>query len=287
MLRYLRAGRRTPDFVSYAPSKRLNWEFYAVVEGECAPVFKLGERPTLLKSTLWVMSPGLSYGWTGPEGGWGRILFHFGFIPDALQKNIREGQYLQKSIDAEDILTLQRLVGEVEPLLLNPNDLSELVFHRALIDLTLIALKDLPIKKTLSLEDVAYQRVESALSWYLENMREAPTMDAVAAAVSVSSSHLRRHFHEVKHCSPNVFFQKARMERSCKLLSGTTNTLDQIARECGYRNPSDFCRAFQKFFGTTPHTWRRRITPKHPFDEGSQIKNFNTGDKRQNGFFEE
>jgi AraC-like DNA-binding protein len=286
MLRYTRAGTRTPDFVSATPSKRLNWEFYAVVNGECAPVFNLSERPTLHKSTLWIMPPGLSYGWTGPSTGWERILFHFGFIPDTLKAHIGDGNYLQKRLDADDIATIRLLVQQVDPYVLNPNELSNLIFHRTLIDLSLIALKDLPIKKILSLDDVAYQRVEAASSWYIENMRDAHTIDAVAAAVNVSASHLRRHFHQIKHCSPNVYFQKLRMERACKMLSKTTETLDQIARECGYRNSSDFCRAFQKFFNTTPHTWRRRITPKQPFAEGTTIKDFNPGDKRQNGFFE-
>jgi AraC family transcriptional regulator len=287
MLRYTRSGPRTPDFVSSTPSKRLNWEFYAVVDGECSPVFSLSERPVMHESTLWVMPPGLSYGWTGPGHGWERILFHYGFIPDTLKAHIGEGNYLQKRLDIEDINTIRRLVREVEPYVLSPNELSNLIFHRALIDLSLIALKDLPIKKILSLDDVAYQRVEAALSWYMENMRQSPTMDAVAAAVNVSSSHLRRHFHQVKHCSPNVFFQKLRMEKACKMLNKTTETLDQIARECGYRNSSDFCRAFQKFFRTTPHTWRKRITPKQPFAPGSRIEHFNPGDKRQNGYFED
>lgn len=287
MLRYTRSGPRTPDYVTATPSKRLNWEFYALVEGECAPVFNQGESPVLRKRTLWVMPPGLIYGWTGPEKGWKRILFHYGFIPDTLKARIGQGSYLEKSLNDEEIQTIDRLSKETEPYVLNPNELSNLIFHRALIDLALIALKDLPIKHFMALDDVAYQRVEAALSWYMDNMGDAPTMEAVASAVNVSPSHLRRHFHTVKHCSPNAFFQKLRMEKATKLLNRTTDTLDQIARQCGFRNSSDFCRAFQKFFQTTPNTWRKGITPKNAFSEGQAIDGFHPGDKRQDAFFEQ
>jgi AraC family transcriptional regulator len=287
MLRYTRSGKRTPDYVSSTPSTRLNWEFYAVLDGECAPIFSTGERPIHQSSTLWILPPGLRYGWTGPKSGWERSLFHYGFIPDTLKARIGHQNYLQKKLSHEDLSTIRQISAEVEPYVLNPNELSNLIFHKALINLSLIALRDLPIKEILSLDDIAYKRVEAALSWYIENMRKAPTMDAVASAVNISTSHLRRHFHKVKHCSPNNFFQKLRMERACKMLNRTTDTLDQIARECGYRNSSDFCRAFQKFFQTTPHTWRKNITPKHPFGEEIEIANYDPGDKRQNGYFKD
>lgn len=285
MLRYIRSGKRIPDLVTSTPTKRLNWEFYAVLDGQCAPVFNIGDSPKFHSTTLWILPPGLTYGWKGPGQGWERILFHFGFIPDTLKAHIRGNNYLQKRLSPEDIATIRHIAREAESHVLSPNELSSLIFHRALIDLSLIALRDMPIKEVLSLDDVAYQRVEAAMSWYMEHMRNAPTLDAVATAVNVSTSHLRRHFHQIKHSSPIKCFQKVRMERACKMLNRTTETLDQIARECGYRNSSDFCRAFQKFFNTTPHTWRKKITPKHFFGEESPIVDFDPGDKRQNGYF--
>jgi AraC family transcriptional regulator len=284
MLRYTRSGKKHPDFTTSAPSNRLNWEFYAVVDGECAPVFDNGETPQLQSSTLWILPPNLSYGWTGKRSGWERILFHFGFIPDTLNAQIPDGQYFQKKITTEDILAIRELANETEKYVLEPNELSNLVFHRALIDLSLIALKDLPLHNIVSLDDIAYQRVQDATSWYISNMSKAPTIEAVSSAINISTSHLRRHFHKVKHCSPNIYFQKMRMERACKLLNKTTDTLDQIARSCGFPNSSDFCRAFRKFFQTTPHTWRKRINPKQPFS-GLEIANYDPGDKRQNGYF--
>lgn len=285
MLRYTRSGKKTPDFVTSTPSKRLNWEFYAVVDGQCAPVFDLKDNPVLQSETLWVMPPNLSYGWTGRKCGWERVLFHFGFIPDTLKAHIPEGKYLQIRLREADIHRIHALYKEVDQHILHPNELSNLIFHRALIELSLIALQDMPVKNILSLDDIAYQRVEDAISWYLQNMNKAPTIDAVSQAINISTSHLRRHFHQVKHCSPNVYFQKLRMEKACKLLNKTSDTLDQIARSCGFPNSSDFCRFFRKYFRTTPHTWRKRINPKKPFRDGCEIANFDPGDKRQNGYF--
>ncbi len=285
MLRYTRSGPKILDIPTSTPSKRLNWEFYAVVDGYCAPLFDMDENPQLQTRTLWVLSPDLTYGWTGERAGWERILFHFGFIPETLKEQIPGTGYREVRLNDSDIERIRAIHAEVNEQILNPNELSNLIFHRALIDLSLIALKEVPVKPILSLDDIAYQRVEEAVSWYVENMHKAPTIDAVSQAVNISTSHLRRHFHETKHCSPNAYFQRLRMERACKMLSKTTETLDQIARRCGFPNSSDFCRFFRKNTRTTPHTWRKRINPKKVFREGLEIADFNPGDKRQNAFF--
>lgn len=286
MLRYSRSGHVTRNFITNKiPTKRLNWEFYAVVNGRCAPTYQLGDRPTFKERTLWIMSPAMNYGWTGEDAGWERILFHFAFIPDTLRTQIDQAGKLEVQLSEGDIEAIRRIEKDVREHMLNPNQLSNLVFHRALIELSLVALRDRPLESTTTLEDVAYQRVEDAIGWYLENMRKAPTIEAVASAVNISTSHLRRHFHQIKHCSPNDYFQRLRMERACKLLNQTTDTLDEIARRCGFPNSSDFCRSFKKAFSTTPHTWRRRITTKNPFTNGIQIANFDPGDRRQDGHF--
>lgn len=286
MLRYSRSGHVTRNFLTNSiPTKRLNWEFYAVIKGKCAPTHSLGEKPQLRERTLWIMSPATNYGWTGEDAGWERILFHFAFIPDTLRSQIDPNGRLEVPLSDEDVETLSRIEKEVQEHMLNPNQLSNLIFHRALINLSLIALRDRPMETIATLEDVAYQRVEDAIGWYLENMRKAPTIETVASAVNISTSHLRRHFHQIKHCSPNDYFQRLRMERACKLLNQTTDTLDEIARRCGFPNSSDFCRAFKRTFATTPHTWRRRITAKNPFINGIKISNFDPGDRRQDGHF--
>lgn len=286
MLRYSRSGWLTPDSVTRRiPSRRLNWEFYAVLEGQCAPTFTLRDKPTLKENWLWLMSPSLNYGWTGSSNGWNRTLFHFAFIPDSLSAKLPESGMIGVPLTEEDKNVIVRLENSVQREMLEPTEISNLIFHRALIDLSLIVLQACPVKRITTLEDLAYQRVERAVAWYHDNMKAAPTIEAVAAAINISTSHLRRHFHQVKHCSPNEHFQKLRMERACKLLNQTTDTLDSIARSCGFPNSSDFCRAFKRAFATTPHTWRRRITTKNPFMKGAKISNYYPGDRRQDGHF--
>lgn len=267
MLRYFQFGMRPNSPTTAKPSTRLNWEFYVVLTGECAPVFDQFKKQDLKSHTLWIIPPTLSYGWAGSPDGWERILFHFSFIPDTLRSYIPEGSFIEIALSDAELDTIRQLARQVEPYIASPNELSNLMFHRTLIDLSLIVLKKIPVKKVDCLDDIRFERVERAISWYNDNMQKAPTIEAVAAAVSISASHLRRHFQQIKCISPNKHFQKMRMVRASKLLSKSTETLDQVSRACGYPNSSDFCRAFRKHFGSTPHIWRTRIIPKEPFRE--------------------
>src|SRR3989442_11645 len=51
---------------------RTNWEFYAVIDGRCGPIFHDGERPTVVEKTLWVFAPECSHAWADD----GRGKFH-------------------------------------------------------------------------------------------------------------------------------------------------------------------------------------------------------------------
>lgn len=237
---------------------RINWEFYIVTRGQCAPVFDEVEHPVLSRKTLWVLPPGLVCGWTGNRTGWDHLALHFGCIPDVLKSRFAERRYLKVSLNDEDIDSVKSIFRSVDSEIYRSSGLSDLVFHRALIDLTFVALKTEPTKKTVGLEDVAYQRVANAIGWYSEHMHECPGVDEVAAKTNISSCHLRRHFHLVKNCSPNSYFLRFRMERACRLLIETTDTLEQIASTCGFSSASEFCRLFRKSFKTTPHNWRMR-----------------------------
>ena len=79
---------------------RVNWEFFAVVSGQCAPVLPKQENALLKANTLWVFAPGSAHGWTGNEKHRAYITaFHFGVVPPQLEAAVLAQGHLVLPLD--------------------------------------------------------------------------------------------------------------------------------------------------------------------------------------------
>src|SRR4051812_7823541 len=79
MLRYLGVGPRQFGLYPLKPLARINWKFFAVVKGRCAPLSSANQHPPLAAQTLWVTAPGSSHTWAGDGERLVHVaVFHFG-----------------------------------------------------------------------------------------------------------------------------------------------------------------------------------------------------------------
>jgi AraC family transcriptional regulator len=124
-----------------------------------------------------------------------------------------------------------------------------------------------------ALPDLANFKVESAISWYSENLARSPTVKQVADIVHVSTSHLRRLFWQVRRTSPKTAFQRLRLTKAQELMSRTALTLEEVARHCGYTSASHFCREHRAVHHFTPTHWRTKLIDRFnkPFPPGVVI----------------
>lgn len=101
--------------------------------------------------------------------------------------------------------------------------------------------------------------VSARVSRILESSREGrlPGLDAVAERLSVSPRTLRRQL-----AAEGVRFQelqeRLRHRRALELLRRRELSIDDVADALGYSDPSNFGRAFRKWEGVAPGTWRRQ-----------------------------
>ncbi|MEM7445855.1 MAG: AraC family transcriptional regulator [Pseudomonadota bacterium] len=58
--------------------------------------------------------------------------------------------------------------------------------------------------------------------------------------------------------SPSAYINRLRMEHAARLLSGSDDSITNIALDCGLENLSHFYRMFRDRFGTTPRAYRLR-----------------------------
>jgi len=259
MLRYFANGRirwKEPARCN----TRTNWEFYAVIEGRCAPVFHDGEKPAPQEKTLWIFAPDCSHAWVdNGRSRFHRIVLHFGSVPYPLDAVVREKGWIAKSLSDAEIARLLAIAAELEPHFLRPNLLSPLHFQGRLMDLATMALAGNAASQPPALPELANFKVESALSWFAEHLAAHPSVKEVADAIHVSPSHLRRLFWQIRRTSPKAAFQRLRLDRAQELMGRSALTLEEVARHCGYVSASHLCREYKAVNHFTPTHWRKRL----------------------------
>jgi AraC family transcriptional regulator, dual regulator of chb operon len=71
-------------------------------------------------------------------------------------------------------------------------------------------------------------------------------------------AHVSRTMQKHLHQTPSGFINAIRMEHAARLLTGTSDNLPEIARDCGIANLAHFHRVFRLHFAMTPAQFRRR-----------------------------
>jgi len=267
MLRYIAFGHR--DFRDNGPlpdrfAKRLNWEFFAVLDGTIRPQYEDGAESSFRRKTLWLTHPKYRYRWQSKLEPCLRCVFQFSDIPLLLAKKFEEAdlRHLAISLDDTELREIAELHREVEPHYFNPHELSYLAIQKVLFALCLLIARDMEVKTAPGLHRRVGDRVHAAESYFVNHLQKRPTVEEVANAVHVSPSQLRRYFKETYGKSPNSVFRAHRMQEVTRLLTETDKTLEDIAHSTGFSNMVDFHRSFKAAYESTPDQWRHEAGRK-------------------------
>jgi transcriptional regulator GlxA family with amidase domain len=82
---------------------------------------------------------------------------------------------------------------------------------------------------------------------------------AMASAAAMSSRHFSRVFAAEVGEAPGRFVERVRTEAARRELETTEDTLDVIARRCGFGTAETLRRVFQRRIGVAPDSYRRRF----------------------------
>ena len=90
-----------------------------------------------------------------------------------------------------------------------------------------------------------------------ENFNKAITLDTIASAFGYSRSYFSRLFKVV--CGMNFFDYLSifRLKKSTALLQSSDLTIESVAISCGYSCLRSYNRAFHKYFGQSPGSYRK------------------------------
>jgi AraC family transcriptional regulator len=265
MLRYLGYGYRHFGQKPLSPHTRINWEFYAVLEGRCALWPAGGPKPgadSLEENTLWIFPPEHAHGWTGERKHCRVLVLHYGSVAATLAQKARLHGFLKHKMSAAEARRVEAIAQELQPHYSDPIETSPLHAQKAQVELALMVMEG-NASRLPTHAGLARRKMEHVVSYFEEHLREGPTVAQAARAAAISPGHLRRLFKDAGRESPRMALRRVAMEHAISLLAGTDITLDAVAEQCGFSGASEFSRAFKRHFKVPPAVWRAGVLPPY------------------------
>jgi AraC-like DNA-binding protein len=132
--------------------------------------------------------------------------------------------------------------------------LSEMLF----IDAVRQYLAELPEGSSGWLAGVGDRFVGRALALMHADPAEAWTVAELGRQVGLSRSAFHARFAGMVGQTPMQYLSSWRMQAGAALLRDTPATIAAVAQDVGYESEASFSRAFKRFVGQSPSTWRAR-----------------------------
>ncbi|HEY0079571.1 MAG TPA: AraC family transcriptional regulator [Pyrinomonadaceae bacterium] len=91
---------------------------------------------------------------------------------------------------------------------------------------------------------------------------ESLSLDDIAKAVGVHSTHLSRVFRRQFGCTVGEYVRQLRIEHASRQLSTSDIPLHEIAASAGFSDQSHFARTFKRYMQISPNQYRRIARPR-------------------------
>ena len=100
------------------------------------------------------------------------------------------------------------------------------------------------------------ERLLKVIDYVKENVGKVIEIETLANMVCLTKSHLERLFREKLGTSPLQFILRKKIQSAQRLLMTTNYSVNVIAHEVGFDDPSYFIRIFRQKIGFTPQDYR-------------------------------
>jgi AraC-like DNA-binding protein len=134
---------------------------------------------------------------------------------------------------------------------------SEILF----IEVVRYHLSTLPSETTGWLAGLRDEVVGRSLSVLHDRPAEPWSLEDLAREVGISRSMLAERFHHYVGVPPMQYLARWRMQLAASLLSGTSQSLSEVAERVGYGSEAALSRAFKRLVGVAPSSWREGVRP--------------------------
>lgn len=112
-----------------------------------------------------------------------------------------------------------------------------------------------------SLQSRKDDRIKDAVEWIENNYNRDISLDDIAARMGLSATYAGKQLNAYTGMSVSEYVNKVRIEHAKLLLANTKMSCAEIGAQVGFRHPQSFVRAFRKYAGMTPGTYRTISAP--------------------------
>jgi AraC family multidrug resistance transcriptional activator len=109
--------------------------------------------------------------------------------------------------------------------------------------------------------------IETMLDWVESNLKNEPTLDKMSDYVGYSSFYCSSKFHEAVGMSFKEYVIKRKLTLAAKELKETQEKVIDIAVKYGFSSNEAFTRAFVKYFGCSPRSFRKLQPYFHAYEK--------------------
>ena len=111
------------------------------------------------------------------------------------------------------------------------------------------------------------QAVQSTIAFMESHLDETISIKTVAEVVQCSRAKLFDIFKDSTGMTPNDYWQRMRINRAQRLLTGSSRSITEIAMECGFSTSQYFSCVFRKYSGVSPTHYRATEAVAGPGDK--------------------
>ncbi|MEJ2641709.1 MAG: AraC family transcriptional regulator [Desulfosarcinaceae bacterium] len=105
------------------------------------------------------------------------------------------------------------------------------------------------------------RRIHKVMLYLDRNEGRSASVETLARIACFSPFHFQRIFQAITGETVLRYIQRKRLELAARLLCQSSKTIIDIALTVGYQTPAAFNKAFKKWTGETPTSFRQRVTP--------------------------
>lgn len=129
-------------------------------------------------------------------------------------------------------------------------------FFHFLVDLARTLEKSTPVRANTE-ETHSDSVLAEALRFCEEHFDQPLSVSKLAARAFLSPGHFSELFSRETGMPPAAYLRRIRLEKARAMLRETKKPVSEIAIKCGFKDSSQFSRAFRNFFGSRPLQYRK------------------------------
>ena len=156
--------------------------------------------------------------------------------------------------------TIELLTGEMTAVRAGVNTLVTRLSELLLVQVLRTYLADLNGEAPPGLQGFADPQIAKAISLMQDRPEQPWTLDRLAASVAMSRAAFANRFRELTGEPPMRYLTRYRLFKAAVDLRRSNHSLTRIAASIGYDSEVTLSKAFRRYFGVAPGTYRKSAT---------------------------